>query len=153
MTERTLVIIKPDGVQRHLAGEIIGRFERKGFKLVAAKFMWVSEELSRELYSVHQGKAFYEGLVRYIASGPVLLTVWEADGVISMVRGLMGATFGYEAAPGTIRGDMGCSKGCNLVHGSDSVESAKREIGLFFEPGELVDYELCDAKWLYGENE
>jgi len=153
MTERTLVIIKPDGVQRHLIGEILERFERKGLKLVAAKFTQVSHEFSRQLYSVHQGKVFYEGLVNYLASAPVLLTVWQAQGVISMVRKLMGATFGYDAEAGTIRGDLGCSRGYNLVHGSDSVESAEREISLFFEPAEIVDYEICDSKWLYGKNE
>ena len=153
MTERTLVIIKPDGVQRHLMGEILGRLERKGLKLVAAKFTQVSHELSRQLYSVHQGRTFHEGQVNFLASSPVLVMVWEAEGVISMVRRLMGATFGYDAEAGTIRGDLGCSQGYNLVHGSDSVESADREISLFFEPAEIVEYELTDAKWLYGKNE
>ena len=153
MTERTLVIIKPDCIQRQLAGEIIGRFEKKGFKLVAAKFMQISEELARQVYAVHQGKPFFEGLVKFLSSAPVLVMVWEAEGVIDMARKMMGATFGYDAEPGTIRGDFSCSKRGNLVHGSDSAESAEREIKLFFRPDEIVDYELTDADWLYGKND
>jgi len=153
MAERTLVIIKPDCIQRHLAGEIIRRFENKGFKLVAAKFIQISIELARQLYAVHQGKPFFEGLVKYISSAPVFLMVWEAEGVIAMTRRMMGTTFGYDAEPGTIRGDFGCSKGYNLVHGSDSAESAEREIKLFFRPDEIIDYELTDANWLYGSND
>jgi len=153
MAERTLVIIKPDGVQRHLAGEIIGRLENKGFKLVAGKFMQVTEELARQLYAVHQGKPFFEGLIKYLSSAPSLVMVWEADGVINIVRKMMGSTFGYEAEPGTIRGDFSCSKGYNLIHGSDSFESAAQEINLFFRPDEIVDYELTDAEWLYGKND
>ncbi|MHC4545612.1 MAG: nucleoside-diphosphate kinase [Planctomycetota bacterium] len=152
MAERTLVIIKPDCIQRHLAGEVIGRFEKKGFKLVAAKFMQISEELSRQVYAVHRGKPFFEDLVKFISSEPVLVMVWEAEDIIAMSRKMMGATFGFDAEPGTIRGDFGCSKRRNLVHGSDSVESAEREINLFFQPDEIVDYELTDACWLYGEN-
>lgn len=153
MAERTLVIIKPDCIQRHLAGEIIRRFENKGFKLVAAKFIQISIELARQLYAVHQGKPFFEGLVKYISSASVFLMVWEAEGVIAMTRKMMGATFGYDAEPGTIRGDFGCSKGYNLVHGSDSAESAEREIKLFFRPDEIIYYELTDANWLYGRND
>lgn len=151
MAERTLIIIKPDGVQRHLIGEIVGRFEKKGLQLVAAKFTRVSEDLARGLYSIHEGKPFYEPLVAYISSSPVLVTVWEADGVIAMARKLMGATFGFDARPGTIRGDLGSSTRYNLVHGSDSPESADREIGLFFKPDQIVDYELGDSYWLYGK--
>ena len=153
MTERTLIIIKPDGIGRHLTGEIIGRFEKKGFKLVAVKFMQISEKLARQLYAVHQGKSFFEGLVRYLSSAPVLVMVWEAEGIISMARKLVGATFGYDAAPGTIRGDFSCSRGYNLIHGSDSPESAEYEIKLFFRPDEIIDYELADANWLYGKND
>jgi nucleoside-diphosphate kinase len=153
MTERTLIIIKPDGIQRHLAGEIITRFEKKGFKLVAAKFMKISEDLARRLYAVHKGKSFYEGLVKYLPSAPTLVMVWEAEGVVDMVRKMMGATFGYDAQPGTIRGDFGCSKGYNLIHGSDSPASAEKEIGLFFAPQEIIDYEFADAAWLYGKND
>jgi len=153
MSERTLIIIKPDGIQRHLAGEIIGRFERKGFKLVAAKFMQITEEVAREHYDVHRGKPFFEGVVKYLASSPSLVMVWEAEGVIETVRQMMGATFGYEAEAGTIRGDFSCSRGYNLIHGSDSVASAKKEISLFFEPDEIIEYELNDAGWLYGRND
>jgi nucleoside-diphosphate kinase len=153
MAERTLIIIKPDGIQRHLAGKIISRFEQKGFKLVAAKFMQISEELARKHYAVHKGKPFFEGVVKYLASAPSLAMVWEAEGIINMARKIMGATFGYDAEAGTIRGDFGCSKGYNLIHGSDSPQSAQYEIGLFFRPEEFVDYELADSNWLYGKND
>lgn len=151
--ERTLVIIKPDGIQRHLAGEIICRFEKKGFKLVAAKFIQISEKLAREHYSVHEGKPFFEGVIKYLASSPSLVMVLQADGVIDMARKMLGATFGYEAQAGTIRGDYSCSKGYNLIHGSDSEETAKEEIELYFRPDEIIDYELSDANWLYGKND
>ncbi len=153
MSERTLVIIKPDCIQRHLAGEVIGRFEKKGLKLAAAKFMQISQEPARQLYAVHRGKPFFEGVVKFLSSAPVLVMVWEAEGVIDMVRKMMGATFGCDAEPGTIRGDFGCSKGYNLVHGSDSAESAEQEIKLFFQPSEIVDYKLTDEDWLYGKND
>jgi len=153
MPERTLIIIKPDGIQRHLAGEIIARFEKKGFKLVAAEFMKISEALARRLYAVHKDKPFFEGLVKYLSSAPSLVMVWQADGVIDMTRKMMGATFGYDAQPGTIRGDFSCSKGYNLIHGSDSLESAEKEIKLFFTPEEITDYEFADTAWLYGRND
>jgi len=153
MAERTLIIIKPDGIQRHLAGEIIGRFEKKGLKLVGAKFMQISEDLARRLYAVHHAKAFFEGLVKHLSSAPVLVMVWEADGIVEVVRKMLGSTFGYAAQPGTIRGDFSCSRGYNLVHGSDSLESAAEEIKLFFKPDEIIDYELTDANWLYGRND
>ena len=152
MPERTLIIIKPDGVQRHLAGEIISRFEKKGLKLVAAKFIRTSVELTEQLYAVHKGKPFYEWLVKYLSSSPILVTVWQAENVINMARQMMGNTFGYKAEPGTIRGDFGCSDGFNLIHGSDGPESAEREISLFFAPEEITEYELADAEWLYGKN-
>jgi nucleoside-diphosphate kinase len=153
MAERTLIIIKPDGIQRHLAGEIIGRFESKGFKLVAAKFMRISQEVGTELYAIHTGKPFFEGLVKYLSSSPVLVTVWEGEHAIKAARKMMGATFGYEAEAGTIRGEFGCSQRHNLVHGSDSAESAEREIELFFKPEEIIEYELTDAPWVYGRND
>jgi nucleoside-diphosphate kinase len=153
MAERTLVIIKPDCIQRHLAGEVIGRFEKKGFKLVAAKFVQVTEELARQVYDVHEGKPFFEGLVKFLSSAPVLVMVWEAEGVIDMVRKMMGATFGFDAEPGTIRGDFCCSTRYNLVHGSDSSESAEEEIRLFFRPDEIFNYELTDEDWLYGKKD
>ncbi len=148
--ERTLVIIKPDAVQRQLAGRIISRFEEKGLQIVAVKFMRLPQELAREHYAVHKGKDFFEPLIKYIISGPVLIMVLEAEGVIAMARKLMGATFGSQAEPGTIRGDFGGSQGFNLIHGSDSPESAETEIKHFFNNGELVDYELTNKHWLYG---
>ncbi|HPS56381.1 MAG TPA: nucleoside-diphosphate kinase [Sedimentisphaerales bacterium] len=151
--ERTLIIIKPDGVQRHLTGEIITRFEKKGFKLVAAKFMQIPESLAHQHYGVHKGKPFFEGVVKYLSSSPSMVMVWQAKGVIAMARKLMGATFGYEAEAGTIRGDFSCSRGYNLIHGSDSQESAEFEIGLYFKPEEIAKYELSDECWLYGQND
>ena len=153
MAERTLIIVKPDGIQRHLAGQIIARFERRGFKLVAAKFMRISQKLGRRLYAVHKGKPFYKGLVKYLSSVPSLVMVWEAEGIVDMVRKMIGATFAYDAQPGTIRGDFSCSRGYNLIHGSDSAESAEQEIRLFFRPEEIIDYQLADANWLYGKND
>jgi nucleoside-diphosphate kinase len=153
MAERTLIIIKPDGIQRHLAGEIIGRFERRGFKLVAAKFLQIPKNLGGQLYSEHKGERFYKGLVNYLSSSPSLVTVWEAEGVITTAREIIGSTFPCKAEPGTIRGDLSCATGYNLVHGSDSTESAEKEIYLFFESHELLEYEFADSKWLYGKNE
>ena len=153
MAERTLIIIKPDAVQRHNIGNIMARFEQKGLKLVAAKFMQISQELARKHYAVHEGKPFFEGVVNYLASAPVMVMVWEAEGVIAMARKLMGATFGFDAEPGTIRGDFSCSRGYNLIHGSDSPESAEYEAGLYFKPEEIVEYTLADEQWLYGKND
>ena len=152
MVERTLIIIKPDAVQRHLAGEIISRFEKKGFKLVAAKFLHINKELASRLYAVHSSKPFYENLVKYITSSPAIVMVWQAEGIIAMARKMLGATFGYEAQPGTIRGDFSCSGSYNLVHGSDSPESAQQEIKIFFSPDEIIDYKLADSYWLHGTN-
>ena len=148
--ERTLIIIKPDAVQRQLAGRIISRFEEKGLQIAGCKFMRISQELAQEHYAVHKGKDFFEPLIKYMTSGPVLVMVLQAEGVIAMARKLMGATFGSQAEPGTIRGDFGGSQGFNLVHGSDSTESAETEIKHFFNNDELVDYELTNKHWLYG---
>lgn len=153
MAERTLIIIKPDGVQRHLTGEIISRFEKKGLKIVAARFMQITEKLARSHYAVHQGKPFFEGVVKYLSSSPVMVMVLEADGVIDMVRKMLGATFGHQAEAGTIRGDYSCSRGYNLVHGSDSPESAATEIALYFKEDEICSYEFADENWLYGQND
>jgi nucleoside-diphosphate kinase len=153
MIERTLIIIKPDAVQRHLIGRIITRFEDKGLQIVAAKMMKIPEQLARKHYAVHEGKPFFEGVVRYLSSCPVLVMVLQADGVIGIARKLMGKTFGNEAEPGTIRGDFGASRGFNLIHGSDSPESADYEIGLYFRPDELCNYDFPDADWIYGQNE
>ena len=153
MAERTLIIIKPDGVQRHLVGNIISRFEGKGFKIVAAKFMRISKATAKKHYAVHKDQPFYQSAVEYISSAPVMAIVLEAEGVIKMARRMMGRTFGYEAKPGTIRGDFGSSRGYNLVHGSDSPGSAEYEIPLYFSPEEILDYKLSDEKWLYGKND
>ena len=153
MAERTLIIVKPDGVQRHCVGEIMARFEKKGFKLVAAKFMQISEDRAKKHYAVHEGKPFFDGVVKYLSSAPVMVMMWEVEGVIGMARKMMGATFGFDAEAGTIRGDFSCSRGYNLIHGSDSVESAEYEAGLYFSPEEIVDYKLADEKWLYGKND
>ena len=149
--QRTLIVVKPDGVQRRLVGQVIKRFEEKGLKLVAAKFMRISGELARSHYAVHKDKEFFEGAVKYLSCGPVLLMVWQGEGAIAATRRMMGATFGFDAEPGTIRGDFGCSRRYNLVHGSDSTESAEYEIGLYFDESEIIDYEIADAKWVWGE--
>jgi len=148
--ERTLIILKPDALQRQLAGRIITRFEEKGLQIVGLKFMQISRPLAERHYDVHKGKDFYPRLIDYITSGPVLVMVLQAQGAIAMARNLMGATFGTDAQPGTIRGDFGCTKTFNLVHGSDSPESAQSEIALYFQPDELVDYTLGNNHWLYG---
>ena len=153
MTERTLIIIKPDAVQRQLMGKVLTRFEEKGLKVVAAKFMQIPKELAKKHYAVHESKPFFEGVVNYLSSSPVLVLVLEAEGVIAMSRKLMGATFGNEAEPGTIRGDLGACRGYNLVHGSDSPENAEYEMGLYFKPEEIVDYKLANEDWLYGSND
>ena len=151
MAERTLIIIKPDAVQRHLVGEIISRFEKKGLKIVAAKFLQLSQKQASQLYAAHVEKAFYKPLVKYISSSPMFVMILEADGVIDITRKMMGATFGYYAEMGTIRGDFSSSERYNLIHGSDSVESAQQEIKLFFAPNEIVDYNFTDSLWLYGK--
>ena len=153
MAERTLIIIKPDAVQRHLIGEIISRFEKKGLKVVAAKFMHISKATAKKHYAVHKEQPFYDSVVEYLASSPVLVLVLEGDDVIKISRKMMGRTFGYEAKPGTIRGDFSCSRGYNLVHGSDSVGSVEYEMPLYFKPEEIVSYDLADEHWLYGRND
>ena len=146
--EQTFIMIKSDGVQRRLIGEIVRRFELKGLKIAALKLISMSDKQAKELYSIHKGKPFCDGLVKFITSSPVVVMVVEGDGAIAVVRKLLGATFGYEAEPGTVRGDFGMSRGMNLVHGSDSLESAKREIPIFFRSDEILSYTLCDSKWV-----
>ncbi len=136
--ERTLVFVKPNGVERGLIGEIVARFERRGLKLRAAKLEQVSRELAEEHYAEHKGKGFFDGLVDFITSGPIFLMVLEGPSVVKVARDMMGATNPLEAGPGTIRGDFALDIGENVVHGSDSVESAEREIGLYFDESELV---------------
>ncbi len=145
--EQTLMIIKPDAVQRRLIGRIISRLEDKGLRLAALRLLWVDRPLAEELYSVHAQKPFYEPLVEFITRGPILAMVIAGPGAIGIVRKLMGATFGTEAEPGSIRGDFAMSTRYNVVHGSDSPESAEREIGLFFAPEEIIDYELDLCRW------
>jgi nucleoside-diphosphate kinase len=147
--ERTFIAIKPDGVQRKLIGEIIRRFEAKGFTLVGLKMMSVPRELAEKHYEVHQEKPFFPGLVKFITSGPLVAMVWEGDGVVSSARKIIGATNPLTAEPGTIRGDFGVSVGRNLIHGSDAIETAAKEISLWFTQEELVSWDSAMAGWLY----
>ncbi|SHN19607.1 nucleoside-diphosphate kinase [Gracilibacillus kekensis] len=146
--EKTYVMIKPDAVQRNLVGKIIARFEQKGYKLVAAKLMTISESLAKKHYAEHDGKPFFKDLVSFITSGPVFAMVWEGDNVIEVSRKMMGKTNPQEAAVGTIRGDYGIVTHRNIIHGSDSVESAEREINLFFTQEELQNYSKNIDDWL-----
>ena len=147
--EQTLIILKPDAVQRRLLGRIIQRFEDKGLTLAAMKLMQIPRDLAERHYAPHKGKPFYPGLIDYITSGPVVVMVLAGNRVIDIARTLMGKTFGYEAAPGTIRGDFGASRSYNLVHGSDSPESAAAEIALYFTKNELLPYIPAGAEWIY----
>jgi nucleoside-diphosphate kinase len=145
--ERTLVLIKPDAVQRRLAGRILSRFENKGLKIVALKLMQISDELAARHYGEHKERPFYQGLVDFMTSAPVVAIAIEGPHAVSVVRKMMGATFGFNAEPGTIRGDFGVSNQYNLVHGSDSPESAARELELFFNAEELLSFSLADDAW------
>jgi nucleoside-diphosphate kinase len=147
--ERTFLAIKPDGVQRKLIGEIIKRFETKGFTLVGLKFMSVSRELAEQHYDVHKERPFFGSLVEFITSGPIIAMVWEGDGVVASARKIIGATNPLTAEPGTIRGDFGASIGRNLIHGSDAIETAQREIGLWFKDEELVNWQPTLTSWIY----
>ncbi|MDI6632555.1 MAG: nucleoside-diphosphate kinase [Bacillota bacterium] len=147
--ERTFVMVKPDAVQRGLVGEIIARFEKRGYKLAALKMFVMPREMAETHYGEHKGKPFFEGLVDFITSGPVVAMVWEGKNVIAAAREMMGATDPQKALPGTIRGTFGIDVGRNVVHGSDSPASAAREIALFFNEAELVDYDRLLDHWLY----
>ena len=149
--ERTLVILKPDCVQRRLIGRVVSRFEEKGLKISALKMMQISEDLAHEHYAPHKERPFFQSLVRFMTSAPVVVLVVEGSRAVSVVRKLMGKTFGFEAEPGTIRGDFGVSNQFNLVHGSDSSESAQEEIGRFFSDAEVLEYPLSDNAWLADE--
>jgi nucleoside-diphosphate kinase len=151
--ERTFCMIKPDGVQRRLVGRILGRFEDKGLRLVGLKLIQMTPKQAQTLYSIHEGKPFYDTLVRFITASPAVVMVIEGHQAVGVVRKLLGATFGFNAEPGTIRGDYGGSKGFNLVHGSDAADSAQREIPIFFQEAELARYEHVDAVWVYEEPE
>jgi nucleoside-diphosphate kinase len=150
--QQTLIVLKPDAVQRQLVGRIVGRFEQKGLKLVGLKMLQVSQDLARRMYSVHEGKPFYEPLMKFITASPVVAMVWEGNGAIDVCRKLMGPTFGPDAPGGTVRGDFGMSKRYNLIHGSDSPESAQREIPLFFAAEEICRYDLVGAEWIYARS-
>lgn len=147
--ERTLVIVKPDGVQRGLIGTIISRLEQRGLKIVGLKMIQISPELAQKHYAIHIGKPFFEGLIEYITSSPVVVMVVEGNKAIEIVRYTMGATNPVAAAPGTIRADFALEIGRNLVHGSDGPETAKTEIALFFQPEELLDYSRDTDKWIF----
>ncbi|USK32329.1 nucleoside-diphosphate kinase [Bacillus sp. F19] len=147
--EKTFMMVKPDGVQRQLIGEIISRFESKGLQLVGAKLMQIPVGLAEQHYGEHNGKPFFGELVDFITSGPVFAMVWEGENVIEISRTMMGKTKPSEALPGTIRGDYGLFVGKNIIHGSDSPESAEREINLFFKQEELVEYDKAIHTWIY----
>lgn len=147
--ERTFIAIKPDGVQRALVGEVIRRFEAKGFTLVGLKLMQASRELAEQHYAVHKERPFFAGLVDFITSGPLVAMVWEGDGVIASARKIIGATNPLNAEPGTIRGDFGVSVGRNLIHGSDAPETAQQEIKLWFKDEELASWKPAITTWLY----
>jgi nucleoside-diphosphate kinase len=146
--ERTFLAIKPDGVQRGLVGEIIGRFEAKGFKLVGMKLMTASRELAEQHYGVHKERPFFAGLVNFITSGPIVAMVWEGDGVVASARKIIGATNPLNSEPGTIRGDLAVNVGRNIIHGSDAVETANQEISLWFKDEELNDWTPCLTPWI-----
>lgn len=147
--EKTFLMVKPDGVQRQLIGEIVSRFESKGLQLVGAKLMSIPTELAEKHYGEHKGKPFYDSLVDFITSGPVFAMVWQGENVIELTRKMMGKTNPKDAEPGTIRGDYCMYVSKNIIHGSDSTESAVREIGLFFNENEIVEYEKLINNWIY----
>lgn len=147
--ERSLIILKPDAVQRGLVGEIITRFERKGIQIAGMKFMKIATQLAETHYEPHKGKGFYAGLVKFMTSSPVVVIALQGKDVINISRKMMGATFGSKAEPGTIRGDYGVSNSFNLIHGSDSPESAERELKLFFKAEELLDWTPASQGWVY----
>ncbi len=152
--EQTFIALKPDAVQRGYIGEIIQRFERKGFKLAGLKLMHLSREKAETHYGEHKDKPFFGGLVEFITSGPIVAMAWEGNNVVAEARKMMGATNPKDSAPGTIRGDFAVDLGRNIIHGSDSVESAQRELSIFFEPGELVcNWDRSTEKWVYEKPE
>ncbi len=147
--EQTLIIVKPEGVQRGIIGNVLARFEQRGLKFAALKLIHITPELAEEHYGVHKGKGFYPGLVKHITSGPVVVGVIEGPKAITVVRTTMGATNAAEAIPGTIRGDYAIEIGFNIIHGSDSPENAAKEISLFFKPEELVSYSVVTEPWVH----
>ncbi|MCR4293334.1 MAG: nucleoside-diphosphate kinase [Candidatus Kuenenia sp.] len=151
--EKTLIILKPDAIQRRLLGKIISRFEEKGLQIAGMKMMMIPESLARAHYASHKGKDFFEPLVRYTTSSPVIVIVIKGKNAIEIARKMMGATFGSKAEPGTIRGDYAVSNRFNLIHGSDSPSSAEKEIAAFFTKEEIVDYQPIDLSWVYDISE
>jgi nucleoside-diphosphate kinase len=148
MIEKTFVMIKPDSVVRGLIGEVISRIEEKGLKLVGARLIQMTEEQAKTLYSVHQGKPFFNDLVFFIRSAPVVVMAVEGEGAVTVVRRLIGSTDAKEAIPGTVRGDLSCSKSMNIIHASDSLDNAQRELAIFFTPSDLVAYRRLDEEWV-----
>jgi nucleoside-diphosphate kinase len=151
--ERTFAMVKPDGVMRRLVGEVVSRIERKGLRLAGLKLIRVSDAQARELYKVHEGKPFHPKLMKFITSAPVVVMCVEGYKAVATVRALLGKTFGFEAEPGTIRGDFAMSRGKNIVHGSDSEASAQRELPIFFKPEEMVEHAPVDLDWVYERDE
>jgi len=147
--ERSLVLVKPDGVQRALIGEVISRLERRGLRLAGAKFMQVSQELAETHYAIHKGKPFYEGVIAYIISAPVMAMVWESPNAVAAIRQTMGATRPIEAAPGSLRHDFALEVGRNLTHASDTVENGEKEVALWFKQEELVDWKREVDRWVF----
>jgi nucleoside-diphosphate kinase len=147
--ERTFVMLKPSTVARGLVGNVVARLEAKGFKIVAMKLTWVTQEQAAKLYAVHKGKPFYDSLVQFITSGPIVAMVLEGDEAVKVMRKLIGATNAKEAEPGTIRGDLAMSNQKNAIHASDSVENAKNEMDIFFKPEEILSYKRADDVWVY----
>lgn len=147
--EKTFLMVKPDGVQRNVIGEVVARFEKKGFQMAGAKLMSIPKELAEQHYGEHKERPFFGELVDFITSGPVFAMVWQGENVIATARQMMGSTNPKDATPGTIRGDFGLTVGKNIIHGSDSPESAEREIGLFFKETELVEYSKQINEWIY----
>ena len=147
--ERTLVMLKPDAVQRGFVGQILARFDAKGLKIVALKMARMDRALAERHYAPHKGKDFYDPLIRFVTSGPLVFVVLEGKDAVAVVRKMMGATFGPAAEPGTIRGDLGMSNRFNLIHGSDAPDAAQREIALFFRPEELIDWQPAAEPWVY----
>jgi nucleoside-diphosphate kinase len=152
MLERTLVFLKPDAVARRLTGEVIARFERKGFSIVAMKMLQLSEEFVRAHYAAHEGKDFYDGLINYTMSGPIVVMVLEGKNAVPVVRGMMGETFGCDSPPGSIRGDYALSNRFNLIHGSDSSVAAREEIARFFGDEDLFSYPAAATRWIYDQS-
>nr|WP_315850938.1 nucleoside-diphosphate kinase [Planctomyces sp. SH-PL62] len=149
LMQKTLIIFKPDSVQRRLVGEILARFEAKGLRVAALKLLQVDRALGEKHYAEHAGRPFFDGLIGFITGGPVVVGVLEGNEAVTVVRTMLGATNGTAAAPGTIRGDYSISKQNNLIHGSDSPESAAREIALWFKPEEVVDYAIAGSQWVF----